>query len=439
VHDVPGSELAAGITPSLDVLADFSKFELSPEACTELLDPEDWSEVLEAYAHTVHLAVALTDAGGLLLGNCHNARPIWRMVRQAQPPVPGACAFCLAPAAPCAAAADAVRSGEVMLVHDGIGMAHVAVPLSLGGRNLGALIAGQVFDQYPQSLPLQRAARSLGFSSQSLWHQAIHEVPISRATLEVFATLLMRLGQSFLAERYAATLHQTLADANISIRRSLEEKEVMLKEIQHRVKNNLQIVSSLLNMQSSGLHPTEDATALQVLAASQQRVAGMARIHDLLYEVEEFGRIDLASYVKDLAGMAISSFQTETSRIRPRYSLEAVPLSMRQAVPCGLIVNELITNVFKYAYPNNAPGEIFIEVKPSGDTGISITIADSGVGLPEGLDWLHADSVGSKIIRVLTKQLRGTLELDSQSGTSVTLRFTRDLTQSRSEIASSPA
>jgi two-component sensor histidine kinase len=124
--------------------------------------------------------------------------------------------------------------------------------------------------------------------------------------------------------------------------------------------------------------------------------------------------------------MAISSFQTEITRIRPRYSLEAVPLSMRQAVPCGLIVNELITNVFKYAYPNNAKGEIFIAVKPTGDAGISITIADSGVGLPAGLDWLHADSVGSKIIRVLTKQLGGTLELDSQSGVSFTLRFARD-------------
>jgi len=426
VHEVPTSKLAAGLAPSLEVLTDFSKFELSPEACAELLDPEDWSLVLEAYAHTVNMAVALTDGAGRLLSKCHNPRPTWRMVRLTNPGVPGACAFCLAPDAPCTAAADAVRTGEVMFAQDGIGQTHVAVPLSLGGRNLGALIGGQVFDHYPQALLLQRAARTLGVSSQRLWHEAIHEVPISRASLEVFATLLMRLGQSFLAERYAATLHKTLAEANSSIRRSLEEKDVMIREIQHRVKNNLQIVSSLLNMQSSGLRGAEDAKALEVLAASQQRVAVMARIHDLLYEVEEVGRIDLAAYVKDLAGMAISSFQSAATRIHARYSLEPVPLSMRQAVPCGLIVNELITNAFKYAYPNNAPGEIFISVKPTVETGICITIADSGVGLPEGLDWLHADSVGSKVIRILTKQLGGTMELDSQSGASFTLRFARD-------------
>ncbi len=371
------SRLSAGLSEAFArLVGELGPPELPRECRDELLDPQGWGQVLETYARTVNLAVALTDRAGRQIGPCHNPRPTWKLVRRARPELEGECSFCLVPAVPCTAAADAIRTGEVMLVEDGAGLVHVAVPLILRGQNLGALIAGQVFTRYPEPLRLQRVGRNLAISPQRLWHAAIHEVPISRAGLRVFATLLMTLGQAFLGERYALILHEELIEANRRISRSLQEKEVMLKEIQHRVRNNLQIVSSLLNMQSSGLNLVQDPKALQVLEASQQRVAAMGRIHDLLYGGEQVGRIDLAAYVRELAGTVISPFASEAIRIRPRFDLEAVPLSMRQAVPCGLILNELITNVFKYA--------------------------------------------------ILTKQLSGTLELDAQHGASFKLQFRRD-------------
>ncbi len=421
------SHLSAGFSESLSLPAeDFSSFELAREWRSELLDPEGWSQALDTYSRTTNLAVALTDPAGRQIGKCHNPQATWLLARGAKSAAEGACGFCLAPAAPCTAVVDTVRTGAATLVEDRVGLAHVAVPLSLGGQNLGALIAGQVFNRYPEPLPLQRAARDLGISPQRLWHQAIREVPISRANLRVFATLLGTLGQAFLGERYASILHAKLAAANRNIGRSLQEKDVMLREIQHRVKNNLQIVSSLLNMQTATLDSVGDAKALNILEASQQRIAAMARIHELLYTTERIGQIDLAEYVRDLAGMAIAAFQNSGIHIQARFSLEPVPLSMRQAVPCGLIVNELITNVFKYAYPQSAGGEIFIGVKPTGDAGISVTIADSGAGLPQGLDWRSANSVGMQIMRILTTQLGGTLELDARQGASFTLEFRRD-------------
>jgi two-component sensor histidine kinase len=236
----------------------------------------------------------------------------------------------------------------------------------------------------------------------------------------------MTLGQAFLGQRYAAILHRTLAEANRRISLSLEEKEVLLREIHHRVKNNLQIVSSLLSMQSDRTDGVNDAKTVDALKASQQRIAAMAQIHDSLYSTEQIGEIDLAKYVRELAEMAISSFQSDIIRIRSRFDLTPLLLSMNQAVPCGLIVNELVTNVFKYAYPNGESGEIYIGVKPTGDDGVSITISDNGVGMPDGLDWKRSNSLGLRIINILTGQLGGTIELDAQHGASFTLKFTRE-------------
>ena len=188
--------------------------ELSPEARFELLDPEGWRTVLETYAGTMKLAVALTDLSGRLLGPCYNPQPVWRLARGAAPITGSGCSFCLAPSVPCTAVADALRTGGMVVARDRAGLAHVAVPLSLGGQPLGALIAGQVFNQYPEPLPLDGVARTFRVSPQQLWQAATRQVPLSHATLQVYGNLLEHLGQAFLGQRYSAILHRKLEETN---------------------------------------------------------------------------------------------------------------------------------------------------------------------------------------------------------------------------------
>ena len=193
---------------------DFSSVELTPELRAELLDPESWGKILELYARTMRLAVALIDPEGQLIGTCHNPQPIWSLARDARPEWGAGCLFCLEPSGRCTAAADALRTNSVVLVHDQAGFAHVASPLSLGDRHLGTLIAGQVFDRYPESLPLQRVVREFGLSAQPLWYVARQQAPISRTNLTVYGDLLGALGQAFLRERYGGILERRLAETN---------------------------------------------------------------------------------------------------------------------------------------------------------------------------------------------------------------------------------
>ncbi len=197
---------------------ELSSPELSEEWRAELLNPRLWVDILKTYATTTKLAVALTDAQGHLLGECLNPQPAWRLVQKSRRESESGCPFCLAPPAPCTAVVDALRTGAVVMTQDGAGLAHVAIPLSLGGRHWGALIAGQVFNRYPEPLPLERVARHYGVSPQQLWHQATQQVPTTKAILAVFADLLMSLGDAHLGQRHAALLQKDLAAINLRYR-----------------------------------------------------------------------------------------------------------------------------------------------------------------------------------------------------------------------------
>jgi len=179
-----------------------------------LLDAKGWDKVLAAFASTMRLAVAMTDAEGRLLGQCYNPQPAWRLAHAASPEVDGWCPFCLAPPGFCNAARDAVSSGTVVIVEDQAGLSHVAVPLSLLGQRLGTVIAGQVFTRYPEPLLLNRVARDRGVSRQRLWQEAIQQVPVTRRTLQLYGNLLSSLGQAVLGERHAAILQRQLAQTS---------------------------------------------------------------------------------------------------------------------------------------------------------------------------------------------------------------------------------
>jgi PAS domain S-box-containing protein len=202
-----------------------------------------------------------------------------------------------------------------------------------------------------------------------------------------------------------------------SLKRSLKEKLALLQEVHHRVKNNLQIISSLLAMQASVLL---DAEIVAKLADSQRRVMSMAMIHEHLYRHEDMSSIDLAEYVRDLTAHLFSSY-VQTPSIIPRLDLVPTKLSIEQSVPCGLILNELITNAIKYAYPAGK-GEIQVRLTVAEDT-VAMTVSDRGVGLPANFDSETSKSLGMTLVQQLTLQLDGRLEIGKPPGASFTVTF----------------
>ncbi len=194
------------------------RIELPPQLHAELFDAGSWSDVLETFGRTMRLGVALTDSEGHVLGACHNPQPIWSLAREARPESDAGCSFCISPQAPCTAVRDAIQKGEIVTVTDGVGLAHVAAPLLLDGSYVAGLVAGQVFDRYPESLRLHRAAKELGIPPQEMWQVAIRQTPVSRATLSMYGELLQALGQAFLRQRYGVIVERKLNETNSRFR-----------------------------------------------------------------------------------------------------------------------------------------------------------------------------------------------------------------------------
>jgi PAS domain S-box-containing protein len=198
----------------LRLAADNADFELSAKMRADLLDFDAWGTVLKMYGRTLRVAVALTDSDGLLLGKCYNPQPVWSLVRAAASDWNPGCPFCITKRVPCAAVADAVRTGTAVVVHDQAGLTHIAIPLTLGKETLGAIIAGQVFDRYPEPLMLRRVAKDFGISAQELWEVAKKERPLAGALLQASGELLGALGHAFLQQRHGAILEEKLAETN---------------------------------------------------------------------------------------------------------------------------------------------------------------------------------------------------------------------------------
>ncbi len=206
--------------------------------------------------------------------------------------------------------------------------------------------------------------------------------------------------------------------AEKSLHAALETKEALLKELHHRVKNNLQVICSLLTMQADSV---QDPTARQALQESQKRVESIALIHERLNRDEDIDCLKFREYVEALSRDLLYSYGVGS--IRLRFELNPVSLALGQAIPCGLILNELVTNALKYAFPGGRDGEILIALVCNQDNMVSLTVADNGVGLPDGFDWHDSPSLGLKIVDVLRRQLDGTVDLTPGPGTSFSLTF----------------
>ena len=201
---------------------------------------------------------------------------------------------------------------------------------------------------------------------------------------------------------------------------SLQEKEVLLQEIHHRVKNNLQIISSLLNLQARAL---ANPDALAALKESQNRVRTMSLLHEKLYQSQDLARINFATYIRELAGYLFRAYHTQAQGVTLHTEVEAIALNIALAVPCGLIISELVSNALKYAFPDGRPGEIAIRLRMVAEQEYQLTVSDNGIGLPHGLNLQAPGSLGLRIVNTLTRQLGGTLTHANETGTTFSLTF----------------
>lgn len=210
-------------------------------------------------------------------------------------------------------------------------------------------------------------------------------------------------------------------DQEIALRDSLREKEVLLKEVHHRVKNNLQVISSILNLQSSYV---EDEALKQVLRESQNRIKTMSFIHENLYQKDQFSSIDFSDYIKNLSTNLLHSYQIYSNLVEIKYNVSQVFLTLDQAIPCGLIVNELVSNALKHAFPNGNTGIIRIELKEENEL-VYLGIMDDGVGLPDTLDTKNTETLGLQLVWSLAEQLDAKLDIKSDRGTEYLITFER--------------
>ncbi len=210
------------------------------------------------------------------------------------------------------------------------------------------------------------------------------------------------------------------------LERMVDEKNILIKEIHHRVKNNMQIISSLLNLQSQHLKADEQF-AVSILKESQNRVKSMAMIHENLYQSKDFTHIKFEDYITRLVYELFYSYSGDADKIRLVVDVDDVNLNMETAVPCGLIVSELFTNSVKYAFPEGREGEIRVSLKqePGKDDAreFILTVSDDGVGFPPDLDYRNTETLGLELVNSLTCQIDGNISLDLTQGTKFTVKF----------------
>ncbi|MFA5267452.1 MAG: histidine kinase dimerization/phosphoacceptor domain -containing protein [Methanoregula sp.] len=213
--------------------------------------------------------------------------------------------------------------------------------------------------------------------------------------------------------RFNEKLENGVAERTAQLNKSLHEKELLLKEIHHRVKNNLQIVASLLNIQSRQI---TDPAVLAMIAESQNRVKAMALVHEKLYRSDDISSIDIADYVKFMGTGLIKFYGITSSQVRLEVDMPGIRFDINRAIPLGLIINELLSNALKHAFPAGRIGKITVTGDRNGKA-IRILVRDDGAGIPASFDWKNTESLGLHLVNSLTDQISGTIELDRSSGT----------------------
>ena len=223
-----------------------------------------------------------------------------------------------------------------------------------------------------------------------------------------------------IAEQYNCVMEALQKEA-AKTESSLQEKELLLREIHHRVKNNLQVISSLLSLQS---RTSKDEQAIEMAKESQNRIKVMALIHEKLYRSKDFANVEFNDYIKNLANDLFASYRVSASRISLKLEIEDLSLGIDTAIPTGLIINELVTNCLKYAFSKDSDGEIRISLRSLDDGQNELIVSDNGVGIPETLDIKNAESLGLRMITNLTERsLHGNVSINRNNGTEFKIIF----------------
>jgi signal transduction histidine kinase len=417
--------------------------ELPPAIRADLLDPALWQDGLAKYARGTNLAVALADAAGRLIGSTINPRPTWSLLHARTPPISPpsegpaggvGCPFSLAPLSPCNCVADAFARGGFVVARDRTGLVHFAVPLVLGDHPLGALVAGQVFDQYPEQLPLEQVARQLGLSPAPAWQVARLEHPVKRATLEVYADLLATLGQTFLETRYHTILaaerrgQERTAEANEVRARLLKQVLSAREEEQRRIARDLhdgvgQSLTSLL----LGLRAAAEVPTFEEARARLDSLRGITAA--LLDEVRRLARGLRPSVLDDLGlAAALERYAADYTQAHgiavdvyaPDLGLARLPAEVETAL--YRIAQEALTNVLKHAAAKAV--SVVVRRELGGSSGVHLTVEDDGRGFDNDA-LLQAPGAGKGLglldIRERAALLNGSVTLESRPGSGTTV------------------
>ena len=280
------------------------------------------------------------------------------------------------------------------------------LPLIVDNQSIGVLIVGSTGKLYEFKKQETEACQTI-------------------ANIAAIAILNARLSQS--VKQYTAVLeHEVVVRKRREdqIRENLKEKEALIHEIHHRVRNNFQVILSILNLQKGKI---ECGYQCDLIRDSQNQIYSMSAIHDQLYEAQDINQIDLAKYITELSAKIFRSFGVSKKRIQCALDCHHITLAVGEAIPLGLVINEMIVNALKYAFPNNAKGKINITVNQTDHGHISVTVADTGIGLADDFDIKTHGRTGIQLINnIIKNQLNGTFEYNNAEGASFCFTFPLD-------------
>ncbi|MBN2284028.1 MAG: PAS domain S-box protein [Deltaproteobacteria bacterium] len=280
------------------------------------------------------------------------------------------------------------------------------------------------FASLVDSEQLKTASRTLKSIVQNGAQSGVVEFRITRKDggyryVETSGSLVYRDGKPYAVLGVGRDITEQ-KQAEEMIIQSLREKESLLQEVHHRVKNNMQIISSMLSLQSDTA-PQEEVAS--ILRDSEGRVRSMALIHEKLYLSPDLSSINFAEYVESLVSHLFVAHNVYSDIISFVPQVEDIPLAIETAIPCGLIVNELVTNTLKYAFPQGRKGEVIVALHRNSDQTLTLSVSDTGIGLPEDIDPRSTGTFGMQLVSILTDQLSGTLEIERTEGTTFRITF----------------
>jgi signal transduction histidine kinase len=381
----------------------------SPAMYAALFDPESWRESLDAYAQTTNLAVALVNVDGRLLGPCHNARPTWSQLHAAPEGAGGGCPFALVPPRSCPCVRNALAQRALVVKRDRTGLVHFTVPLVLEDHPMGALLAGQVFDQYPEQLVLEHVATRLGLSPHAVWQVARLELPVKRETLRVYGRLLATLGSAFLHTRYHTLLDAQRLEAlehsfqertailhhEIAERQRLEQEAQRVHHfallgrlaagVSHEIRNPLSAVFLHVDLLAEELQqPTPDSPAIVAESLAEIRTQ-LARLEDLVQDYLSLVRVGTIQLIPEDLGCVVQAWATEFHALAAR---QGVPLQLEGLADLGSValhtatLRRAVLNLVQNALEAMPQGGTLTLVGRRTPTHVQLQIRDTGSGIP---------------------------------------------------------